>query len=94
MNKFLIFFLFAFNSLISQEIVISSFDSHKIYGSLLKHEQPQSNLAIIIAGSGPTDRDGNNSSIKGNYLKILADELYKKGISSVSYTHLTLPTKA
>ena len=85
MNKFLIFFLFAFNSLISQEIVISSFDSYKIYGSLLKHEQPQSNLAIIIAGSGPTDRDGNNSSIKGNYLKILADELYKKGISSYRF---------
>ena len=85
MNKFLIFFLFAINSLISQEIVISSFDSCKIYGSLLKHEQPQSNLAIIIAGSGPTDRDGNNSSIKGNYLKILADELYKKGISSYRF---------
>jgi alpha-beta hydrolase superfamily lysophospholipase len=85
MNKFFIFFLFAFNSLISQEIVISSFDNHKIYGSLLKYEKSKSNLAIIISGSGPTDRNGNNSSIKGNYLKILADELYKKGISSYRF---------
>ena len=85
MNKFFIFFLFAFNSLISQEIVISSFDNHKIYGSLLKYEKSKSNLAIIISGSGPTDRDGNNSSIKGNYLKILADELYNKGISSYRF---------
>jgi alpha-beta hydrolase superfamily lysophospholipase len=42
-------------------------------------------LAIIIAGSGPTDRDGNNSSMKSNYLKMLAEELNKKGISSFRY---------
>ena len=63
MNKFLIFFLFVFNTFLSQEIIINSFDNHKIYGSLLKYEKSKSNLAIIISGSGPTDRDGNNSSI-------------------------------
>jgi hypothetical protein len=42
-------------------------------------------VALIIAGSGPTDRDGNNPMMKNNSLKMLSAELAKKGIASLRY---------
>ncbi|MDR6764237.1 alpha/beta superfamily hydrolase [Flavobacterium sp. 2755] len=42
-------------------------------------------VALIIAGSGPTDRDGNNSMMKNNSLKMLAEELAKNGIASLRF---------
>lgn len=42
-------------------------------------------VALIIAGSGPTDRDGNNPMMKNNSLKMLAQELAKAGIATVRY---------
>lgn len=42
-------------------------------------------LAIIIGGSGPTDRNGNQQMMKNNSLKFLAEGLYKKGIASFRY---------
>lgn len=42
-------------------------------------------VVLIIAGSGPTDRDGNNPVMKNNSLKMLSAELVKKGIASVRY---------
>ena len=83
-NFFFIIF-FSFNSLSANDYVISSFDNHLIQGTLLETKETQSVLAIIIAGSGPTDRDGNSSSIKGYYLKMLADGLHKNGVSTFRY---------
>ena len=58
-----------------------------IYGTLTlpKGKEIQS-IALIHAGSGPTDRDG-NSSIGGdnNSLKMLAEALGDAGIASVRY---------
>jgi hypothetical protein len=42
-------------------------------------------VALIIAGSGPTDRDGNNPAMKNNSLKLLATELMNNGIASLRY---------
>ncbi len=42
-------------------------------------------VALIIAGSGPTDRNGNNPMMKNNSLKMLAEELAKNGIASLRY---------
>jgi uncharacterized protein len=42
-------------------------------------------VALIIAGSGPTDRDGNNPMMKNNSLKMLAEELLKLNIATVRY---------
>lgn len=42
-------------------------------------------LAIIIAGSGPTDRDGNQQMMKNNSLRLLAEGLYKKDIATFRY---------
>ncbi len=42
-------------------------------------------LVLIIAGSGPTDRDGNNRQLKSDYLKLLAEGLAQQGIASFRY---------
>ena len=42
-------------------------------------------VVLIIAGSGPTDRNGNNPMMKNNSLKMLAEALYKNGIASLRY---------
>ena len=39
--------------------------------------------ALILAGSGPTDRDGNFPSGRNNALKILAHELAERGIATL-----------
>jgi len=42
-------------------------------------------VALIIAGSGPTDRNGNNAQMKNNSLQLLAHELAAQGIASLRY---------
>jgi Lysophospholipase len=42
-------------------------------------------LVLIIAGSGPTDRNGNQPGLSGDCLKLLAHALAKKGIASVRF---------
>ncbi len=42
-------------------------------------------VAIIIAGSGPTDRNGNNMQMQNNCLKMLSDSLAAHGIASLRY---------
>lgn len=43
----------------------------------------QTPVVLIIPGSGPTDRNGNNPMAKSNNLKMLADSLAKHHISSL-----------
>ena len=58
----------------------------ELYGTLtvpiLKGTFP---VALIIAGSGPTDRNGNNPQMKNNSLLLLAHELAAQGIASLRY---------
>lgn len=42
-------------------------------------------VVLIIAGSGPTDRNGNNPMAANGSLKLLAEGLFKNGISSLRY---------
>src|SRR5688572_1534091 len=42
-------------------------------------------LVLIIAGSGPTDRNGNGPMIKSDCYKMLAEGLAKEGIASFRY---------
>lgn len=70
----------------SEKIVSLKTATGEIEGTLM---MPEASLpvpvALIIAGSGPTDRDGNNPMMKNNSLKMLAAELAKKGIASLRY---------
>ena len=58
----------------------------KIEGSLLCPRNAEKvPVVLIIAGSGPTDRNGNNPMMTNNSLKMLAEGLFKNGIASVRY---------
>lgn len=59
-----------------------------IYGTLTIPEKfKNETVALIIAGSGPTDRNGNNTGIPGenNCLKMIAEALAEEGLASVRY---------
>lgn len=58
-------------------------------GTLLLPDQPGPHpVALLIAGSGPTDRDGNSGMMPGgrnDSLALLAEGLSERGIASVRY---------
>jgi pimeloyl-ACP methyl ester carboxylesterase len=59
-----------------------------VFGTLeLPAAPPPVPLVLIIAGSGPTDRNGNTPALPGsnNSLKMLADGLAARGIASLRY---------
>src|ERR1043165_7771862 len=58
----------------------------KIYGTLtLPNAKSKVPLVIIIAGSGPTDRNGNQNKWANNSLLGLGDSLARLGIASLRY---------
>lgn len=68
-----------------KEISIISTDGNKIFGTFLSKNNHQK-LAIIIAGSGPTDRDGNNPlGVNASSYKLLAHTLDSENIASFRY---------
>ncbi|MEO6979877.1 MAG: alpha/beta hydrolase [Mucilaginibacter sp.] len=60
-----------------------------ISGSLVMPKNPSGKIPVvlILADSGPTDRDGNNAKTgaAGNTYKMLANDLGKNGIATVRY---------
>lgn len=56
-----------------------------IDGSLAQPNSGANTLAIIIAGSGPTDRDGNQNFLKTSNLKKLALQLAQNDIATFRY---------
>jgi uncharacterized protein len=56
-------------------------------GTLLLPENTKGKipLVIFIAGSGPTDRDGNSPGMKSDYLKMLAEGLSVHSIATFRY---------
>ena len=69
-----------------EEIVSIETGTGKLEGTLVTGDLKSSKtVALIIAGSGPTNRDGNNPTMINNSLKMLASELAKVGISSLRY---------
>ena len=83
--NFLFVFIFSFSYSLNNDYIVSSFDNHQIHGTLLQSDESNSVLTIIIPGSGPTDRDGNNISVKSDYLKMLAEGLHENGVSTFRY---------
>ncbi|MFB9078818.1 alpha/beta hydrolase family protein [Flavobacterium procerum] len=96
MNKIILFltalFLSVLNAQEKKEItfkespVTLKINVDQLYGTLttpdLTKKYP---VALIIAGSGPTDRNGNNPMMKNNSLKMLAEALAKNGIASLRF---------
>ena len=68
-----------------KEIAITSAVGSKIYGTLLSKNNKQK-IAIIIAGSGPTDRNGNSTiAPPTNEYKMLAHSLDSQNIATFRY---------
>lgn len=88
-NILLLLICLSINTLLAQskeENLILETKTGKIKGTLLfpklRNKVP---LVLIIAGSGPTDRNGNNPMMINNSLKILAEGLCKNDIASLRF---------
>ena len=66
--------------------VVLKINTDQLYGTLtIPDVSKKCPVALIIAGSGPTDRNGNNPMMKNNSLKMLAEALAKNGIASLRF---------
>ncbi|MEN2401883.1 alpha/beta hydrolase [Flavobacterium sp. MC2016-06] len=96
MNKIILLLTVLFLSLVNaqdkkeltykESPIILKINTDQLFGTLttpdLIKKYP---VALIIAGSGPTDRNGNNPMMKNNSLKMLAEALAKNGIASLRF---------
>jgi hypothetical protein len=78
--------LFTFTTLFSQQQVELVTQNGSLFGTLLVSEASEKRpVVLIIAGSGPTDRDGNQVFMNNNSLKYLAEGLSDMGVASLRY---------
>lgn len=88
-KSLLIYFLLIVGPLFAQSKTYNSEDlkiTNLVEGTLLLPETSgKTPLVIIIGGSGPVDRDGNQMMMKNNSLRYLAEGLYHSNISSFRY---------
>ncbi len=66
-----------------EEISINTLLKGSLYTPLKKSKKET--LVILIAGSGPTDRDGNQKNLVNNSLKYLCEGLAQNDIAAFSY---------
>lgn len=86
MRYILLFVFFSFSHILCAQHSINLEINDVIDGTLLQPEESKTKtLAIIIPGSGPTNRDGNQTVGKNNSLKMLAEFLAEQGIASFRY---------
>ena len=84
----LLLWLFAVSTLVAQS---DNFNAQNlritplVSGTLMIPDVERPPLVILIAGSGPTDRNGNQQMVKNNSLRYLAEDLYKQGVASFRY---------
>src|SRR5690242_8717321 len=67
---------------VSEDVTVAA----SLSGTLLKPvgvERPPA--VLLIAGSGPTDRDGNQAGVGAAELRLLAEALAERGIASARY---------
>ena len=88
-TKIIIAFFFCFANTFSQNTLFKSQDievNQFIDGTLLlPNDITKPNLVIIIGGSGPTDRNGNQNFLRNNSLKKLAEALSNNQIATFRY---------
>ena len=82
----LLFLVIPFFSLSQEEEITLITKTGDIKGSLLVPSNlEKASVVLIISGSGPTDRNGNNPNMTNNSLMMLANELKKNGIASLRF---------
>src|ERR1035438_10283842 len=85
-NAMLFFQLLLAGAVLAAEPVRLDTGTGVLYGTLeVPASQPPFPVVLMIAGSGPTDRDGNSSMFQGknDSLKMLAEDLAARGIASL-----------
>ena len=70
----------------SQKEVSIQSEGFSLFGTL-QHPDAKKELSVLllIAGSGPTDRDGNQPNLTNNSFQLLAAELAKNNIATLRY---------
>ena len=69
----------------ASDIVSVETNHGKLSGELLLPEKETGTVALIIPGSGPTDRNGNSAAGTNNSLKMLAELLREENVASLRY---------
>jgi pimeloyl-ACP methyl ester carboxylesterase len=83
---FLLLVLLPFSLSAQEENVRLHTPSGDIYGTLLLAERPlPMPVVLLVAGSGPTDRNGNQPAMQNNSLKFLAEGLAQQGIATLRF---------
>lgn len=87
MKKIHYVFIFLWSiSSFAQKVTTEEVSINKwIDGTLYQNDENLENLAILIPGSGPTNRDGNQPQMTNNSLKFLAEGLAENGVSVFAY---------
>jgi pimeloyl-ACP methyl ester carboxylesterase len=67
----------------TENIAVNSLLNGTLYAPIKQNNT--TNLVILIAGSGPTDRNGNQMGMTNNSLKLLAEALANNSIAVYSY---------
>ena len=67
----------------TENIAVNSLLNGTLYAPIKQNNTTK--LVILIAGSGPTNRDGNQIGLTNNSLKLLAESLVNNGIAVYSY---------
>jgi pimeloyl-ACP methyl ester carboxylesterase len=82
-TSFVLFNAFGF----SEEEVELETEDCTLKGTLTTQDDPSNSttLVILIAGSGPTDRNGNNPAMENNSLKMFSDMIVENGFSCLRY---------
>lgn len=74
------------NAFLTETLVQITINTGVLKGTLtLPKTFQKGTIALIIAGSGPTDRDGNNPTMRCDTYKQMAHALAKAGIASLRY---------
>lgn len=70
-----------------EENILVPIEGGNLHGTIMLPESGEDfTLAIIVAGSGPTDRNGNSEAAgENNSLKMIAEALAENGIASFRY---------
>ncbi|MEZ4841955.1 MAG: alpha/beta hydrolase [Flavobacteriaceae bacterium] len=77
--------IFSQNEIIGEELSIPSKKMDVKGTFLIPQNFSKGKIVILIPGSGPTDRNGNQPGFTNNSLKLLAEALYKNNIASFRY---------
>lgn len=78
----------------SREVTFTGVGGFKLDGTLLLPNAPGRHSALLLLpGSGPSDRDGNQTGLQINILKELAEKLAENGVATLRFDKRAVGTR-